>query len=67
MNANDIEPGMILLGHHGQVRDVVAVDGKSCWYVQHGAVDQTPVRIYCHGMARWTVRDITELPAGMAA
>ena len=63
MNANEIEPGMILLGPNGIVREVVAMVGKTCWYVTHGQLSPDPTPITAHGLARWTKRDITELRA----
>lgn len=36
MKASEIEPGMILKGHYGQIREVVWVRGIKCGYRQLG-------------------------------
>lgn len=59
MNAKEIEPGLLLLGKAGEVREVVEMEYPWCWYVTHGTT-HSPLKIGCHGLAHWAVRDITE-------
>ena len=60
MNANEIEPGMLLLGPNGETREVIQADpeGINCWYAKPGGT-QTH-KITKHGLARWVRQDITE-------
>lgn len=66
MKSVDIEPGMILLGKGGEVREVVSVYGRWATYTQDGLEDQEPKEILKQGLARLSVRDITGLLGGVA-
>ena len=70
MKASEIEPGMILKGHYGQIREVVWVRGIKCGYRQlsNGSVtgkgllnigqEYGPIAKFT--LADWTECEITE-------
>ena len=70
MKPSEIEPGMLLKGHFGQVREVVWARGIKCGYRQlsNGSVtgkglieigkESDPISR--RGLAEWTEEDVTE-------